>query len=817
MTGMQVKFALYAGVAIGTMATVMPAAAQDAQDVIVTARRVEERLQDVPISITVFNQEQLSDRNVTNGAELADYTPSLTANSRYGPENTTFAIRGFSQDGRTTASVGTYFADVVAPRGGSNSIATGDGAGPGAFFDLQNVQVLKGPQGTLFGRNTTGGAVLLVPQKPTGDLEGYVEGSYGNYDMKRLQGVLNVPLGEDVRFRVGADHMERDGYLKNISGVGPDRLGSTNYTAVRASLVVDLTPNLENYTILSYSRSNGTPGIPKVTACNPTSLFGALTCQTIARQANEGFYTVQASVPDPQSLLRQWQVINTTTWHASDTMTIKNIMSYSQITNKIRADYFGGTWILPSSISFTNAAGVTTTRNFGAAAGSVIQFNNIYSAPNMPIADQSNFTEEVQVQGSAFGDKLTYQLGAYMELSNPLGDLAAYSVSRMLCADRFNQLCSDPVGPGGNLTVQRFRASYKDYGLYGQASYSLTDQLKLTAGLRYTWDVTRSRASNVSMAFFPVTTGLGRCANTTIPGVTALRFPTLAAALDRCLDLQEQKSDAPTWIVGLDFKPIDDLLLYIKYSRGYRQGSTNPLGAGGFTTFDPEKVDTYEGGVKASWRGAVPGFFNISGFYNDFSNQQLVQTFIDTTNTAAPNAGIVNVGKSRIYGFEIESGITPFDGFRIDGSYAYLNSKLTETAAPTFPPGSPYNSFVPLAVGQALPLTPKNKYTITGTYTLPLPESVGEVSIGATYAFVDDQIVTVSRFGALDSYKLLNLNLNWRGVAGSPVDLSLFATNVTKEKYYIQNNDNFSSLGVASSVVGQPRMYGLRLRYSFGQ
>src|SRR5882757_2712886 len=198
------------------LGVIAPAFAQDElTEIIVTARRVEERLQDVPISITVLNQQQIEDRNIVNSQDLASYVPSLSANTNFGSENSTFAIRGFVQDIGTAPSVGVYFGDVVAPRGASNGIPTGDGAGPGSFFDLQNVQVLKGPQGTLFGRNTTGGAVLLVPQKPTSELGGYVEGSFGDYSMKRGQGVVNIPVNDSIRVRLGVDHQSRDGYLNN--------------------------------------------------------------------------------------------------------------------------------------------------------------------------------------------------------------------------------------------------------------------------------------------------------------------------------------------------------------------------------------------------------------------------------------------------------------------------------------------------------------------------------------------------------------------------------------------------------------------------
>jgi len=162
------------------------AAESDNDAIIVTARRREELLQDVPISITVYTQAQLADRNIVVATDLATYTPSLSVNQRFGPEKASFGIRGFNQDISTAPSVGVYFADVVGVRsqGGTTS---GNTVGAGAFMDLQNVQVLKGPQGTLFGRNTTGGAVLLVPKKPTDRLEGFAELQAGNYDMMRAR------------------------------------------------------------------------------------------------------------------------------------------------------------------------------------------------------------------------------------------------------------------------------------------------------------------------------------------------------------------------------------------------------------------------------------------------------------------------------------------------------------------------------------------------------------------------------------------------------------------------------------------------------
>src|SRR5690606_37975925 len=166
-------------------------------------------------------------------------------------------------------SVATYFADVIGPRvnGGTNA---GNGAGVGQFFDLQNIQVLKGPQGTVFGRNTTGGAVLIVPQKPTDELGGYLEGAVGNFDMYRLQGVLNIPFADTFKVRLGFERQKRDGYINNRSGIGPKDYDDVDYWAFRAAIVADLTPDIENYLIARYSESKTNGTWNKIVGVNAT-------------------------------------------------------------------------------------------------------------------------------------------------------------------------------------------------------------------------------------------------------------------------------------------------------------------------------------------------------------------------------------------------------------------------------------------------------------------------------------------------------------------------------------------------------------------
>jgi iron complex outermembrane receptor protein len=791
---------------------VMPAADESSSDIIVTARRVEERLQDVPISITVFNQQQISNRNLVNAQDLANYTPSLSTNSNFGNEFSSFALRGFVQDPSTAPSVGVYFADVVALRGPTQGTQAGDGAGPGSFFDLQNVQVLKGPQGTLFGRNTTGGAVLFVPQKPTSRTEGYVEGSYGNYDMKRVQGAVNIPLGEAARLRIAGDYLNRDGWQKNRTGIGPVGYNDVNYYALRGSLVLDLTPNLENYTIVSYTHSDTNGSSKKQIACVPTSSLGALfACPQQAREAaaGYGFYDFSSNEANPRSRITSWQAINTTTWRASDTLTIKNIASYGQLTVFQRSPLFGNDWILPAL--------------FGPLAGQRITGVGVINpAPNREGVEQSTFTEELQFQGDSLGGKLTWQAGGYFELSDPLGTIGSLSPVLLACSNIPALACLNPLRAGAlNLTLGR--TQYRNIGTYAQATYSLTDQLKLTGGIRYTWDRTTNTSTKVTYSPTPTGVGsIGRCTDTL--GTPANQIYDGAF---NCTARLVQKSDKPTWLIDLDYKPVDDLLLYAKYSRGYRSGGISPNLPVDTRVFEPEKVDAYEGGLKATFRGAIDGTFNVAGFYNDFSNQQIQAGFLAAPGRAvSPTAGPINAGKSRIYGAEVESSITPFRGFTVDASYTYLRTKIRSIAEVTSADPNYIVSFQ-IRPGNPLPLSPRNKLSVGAHYTLPLDESIGRITFGGTFTHTDKQLTTyqyinspalqaqLGNLGTIPGYNLVAVDLQWKSIFRTPVDLSLFGTNVTKKKY-LSYVTGLTGAGFETAVLGEPRMYGLRLRYHFG-
>lgn len=790
------------GLGISTSASAQVEADSSSGEIIVTARRVEEKLQDVPISISVYTQEAITNRNIVNTADLATYTPSLSVNQRYGPEKASFAIRGFVQELGTAPSVGVYFADVVAPRGGG-SLPTGNGVGIGSLFDLQNVQVLKGPQGTLFGRNTTGGAVLLVPRKPTDRLEGYVEGSAGNYDMWRVQAVANVPLSETFKIRLGIDRMKRDGYLKNHSGIGPSRLADADYTAARFSMVANLTPDLENYTIATYAKSDSNGVVPRMVDCNPATTFGALACAQINRQnaRSDGWWDVESIEPDAELWSETWQVINTTTWQASDQLTVKNIVSYGEARERSSWDITGAALFLP-----TSTVPITVTR--------------IKVTPGFDTSSQSTFTEELQLQGRSANDRLDWQAGGYYEQSDPIGVTSQSTPFLLQCADDSTLRCT---AFGGNISRPHQKTWFSSKGLYAQATYRLTDQFSVTGGIRYTWDSMKHFYNAVAIRFPTPNTPQYVCSNTVRVKNPDGTFPKIVTGDDftGCGVTFTAKSHKPTWVINLDYKPAEDVLLYAKWARGYRAGGVSSQYIY-FETWNPEKVDAYELGAKTSFHGsAVRGYFNAAGFYNDFRNQQ-----IQTTLRAKPDSGlvggtgIINAGKSRIWGAELDAAVTFFDQLKLEAGYTYLNTRLQELVRPTLPADSPWSVIAPTGVvGGPLSLSPKHRFTVTGTYTLPLPDDIGEISLGATFVHTGTQVAstaTIEKWGILPSSNLLNLNASWNDILGAPLDAAFFMTNATNQKFPVNVTGNYNNYGFEAQMTNVPRMWGMRLKYRFG-
>lgn len=815
---------------VGILAGLTAATAQaqlSIEEIVVTARRVSESLQDVPISMTVFNQKELDQRNITIAKDLAIYTPSLSVDQRYGPEKSSFSIRGFNQDYNTAPTVGVYFAEVVGVRaqGGTTS---GNTVGAGAFMDLENVQVLKGPQGTLFGRNTNGGAILLVPRKPTDALEGYVEASAGNYDMRRLQAAINIPVTDNFRLRFAVDDHDRDGYMINRSGIGAKDYNDRNYTAFRASAVWEITPNLENYTIFHSSDSNSNGFASRIVNCDRSvapnamgaiDLTGMVTmaaCDQLDRQSarGDGKLDVETNLTNPFVKLKQWQIINTTTWELSENLTLKNILSYGEFEEKAHFDLYASNFVVPASVN---------ALDFGfpvpVTPGTPFNLIDLDYRPGQAQAQQKTWTEELQLQGQGFDGKLSYVVGGYLEFSKPNGQNAGRTGQFTNC-DRPKNLNCDWILPlAGSISQSSNEFDFQNHGVFAQGTWSFTEQWALTAGIRYTYDEIEGYDESVSIRPLPFQSGpLTFTCNDVfrMPGVDATD-PSV------CGKTIKEKSEEPTWLINLDYKPNANTLLYAKYARGYRQGGvnfTNP----GIETWQPEKVDNYEIGAKLTFDGAIPAYVNVAAFYNDYQDQQVFGA-LETDRVNHPQViggnAIVNAGKSKIAGIEVDASALFFDRLRLSLAYAYLDAELKEINTGSINlAGTPFLAIHPKASeGDPLNLAPEHKFTLTASYLLPISESMGEMSVGATYIYTDEQLVdgaAVRPVSHIPSTELVNLNFDWHRVMGSPFDLSLFATNVTNEEYPVASGGGWNSFGFGDYLYGEPRMYGARLRYNFG-
>jgi iron complex outermembrane receptor protein len=769
------------------------AGSADLTEVIVTARRIEERAQDVPISMTVLNQKQLADKGIVTASDLAAATPGLSVDSEFGQEAASFSIRGFAQQLQSTPSVAVYFADAVVPRGGNVGQSAGSGVAPGSFFDLENVQVLKGPQGTLFGRNTDGGAVLLVPRKPTAEFEGYVEGGFGNYAMHEVQAVLNLPISDALRVRVAVNDQTRNGFENNVSGIGPSDFENLDYTAARLSLVADITPNLENYTVAAYNLSVTNGILPQAFACNPAQPTGPTLCaSTLAALQGKGPYAVANNLEGAESYLKQIQVVNTTSWEVSDHLKVKNIANYAELTTILDSGLFGAYLIqapgVPGYIGYFTST--VNPRVIGAKT-----------------TDQYTWSDELQLSGSALDNKLNWQGGGYVERSGPLGDLTGTrSANFVICPDVSRFLCSG----AGVVDMNLASVHWLDDGVFGQATYSILDNLKITGGTRYTWDRSTASVNSTNYAGFPLT----------IPGPYSFVFCSSAftTPANNCAASFAQNSKAPTGTVDIDYFPTPDLLLYAKYSRGYRQGGVATFVADNYHLYNPEHVDSYELGEKWSFSGEINGTFDVTGHYNNFTDQQLLAGF--TGPQVAPSSGIVNAGKSRIWGIELESTLQPVRPLTVGLSYSYLNTKLLSSFF-QLPPGGAYNSIqFPTVAGGPLPFSPKNKLSANAAYTFPLPDTLGVVSLGANYTYTSGLLVseTAAPYGSINGYGLLGANLHWNDIMRSPVDVDLFVTNLTDKVYYNNVTQLYTTaFGLAGRYLGEPRMYGAHIRVRLGK
>jgi iron complex outermembrane receptor protein len=727
------------------------------EQVVVTARRREERLQDVPVAVTAFTPERLQQAQVTTARQLVGMVPSLNISSGNQRDFQRFAIRGQGATVGAGESVTVYFAEAPV----SQYIA----GGPGLYFDLQNLQVLNGPQGTLFGRNTIGGAVLFTPNPPTARNEGYVQAGYGNYNNRELAGVVNyAPMPGVLQLRASADLRKRDGFTHQLSN--GSELDNINYKTFRVGALYTPTDKFSNYLVASYTKSDtGGTGII-LTAVNPAgplaAVFGLANLQAqLAQQQTLGIRITQGTGPH-WWLAKTFLAVNTTTVQLGGGLTLKNIASFS----RVRAS--GG-----FDNDATNVPGVHYERTHYAGQGSGVgESRNEY------------LSEELQLQGAWMDNKLNWVAGGFYQNTYPYGFQNV----------RVNQF--------GILNVTESHLNTTSSALFGQATLDLglfsqaLDKLKLTGGYRYSWDHRHYTVSTYQeRTNFP-------CVN-----VAGRSFPNCTARLDR-------QWKAPTYNITLDYKVAPTVLVYASTRTGFKSGGFN-VNANVLipSSFEPEKVKDYEAGVKADFNVGIPLRANVAVFKDKYKD---IQRSVFLPN---PAGGILtflsNASSATIKGLEAQVTARPVEGLTVDVTYSYLDATYGDY--PNFLDSST-GKIINLA-GRRLPFAPKNKYGLNVRYDVPLDEAWGDLSLNAGlsyqghYLITDQPQPTVYQIGG---YSLVNFGATLRNLARKPVDLELFMTNAFDKKAIAAGQVFYYSAGTAGASYIEPRMYGFRLRYHFG-
>ncbi len=554
-------------------------------EVIVTAQRREERLQNVPIAITALTSAQLEQANITDATRLEMLTPGLQVGASGSDSRP--ALRGVKTDNsrqaQADASVA-YFIDGVYQAANQEALAS--------FVDVARVEVLRGPQGTLFGRNSFGGAISITSNLPTNRFEGSLEAEGGNYGENRFQGIINIPVTDTLRFRFVALTDNNEGYVKNLDPAG-SRAEDKNETFVRGTMKWDPLPRLDVVLRANYWSDGGHGGgtyeykVQGIDAdpADPAnqSIYGQEV--NINPRARAGDYLAERcgnctgpladlanypnGVPVP---LNPWQINQDTP-------------------AKQRLEQYATTLELNYDLGFASLKSITAYNLFD-----VYRFGD------------SDFTQYAlrTVEQISHNETTTQEIQLASKQTRPFQWIVGGFFLRENASENFQQFGVTPAGQGAFGTGSYAVYDTNSYAAYAQASYNLTHQLRVTGGIRYTDDHKTTSGAN-----------FGPDANDT-PGVNVPVGQITPAQTD---------FHKVTYKAGVDYQITPDKLVYFTVSSGFRSGGFNtglsPDLAAQFAIFAPETVTAYEIGAKTQWLDHRLQL-NISAFDNEYRSLQIV-------------------------------------------------------------------------------------------------------------------------------------------------------------------------------------------------
>ncbi|MDZ7784707.1 MAG: TonB-dependent receptor [Halioglobus sp.] len=830
------------------------------EEVIVTARKRQEAIQDVPISVTAFSGNQLRDAGITNLKELGYHTPGLQVDQS---STAQIWIRGIGQrdDGsRVDSPVGVYVDGLYLPRKDGQLLD---------LIDVQSVQVLRGPQGTLFGKNTTGGALLVTSNPPAETLGGFVDGRVGNFDRMDIRASLSVPLIDDTLLsKLTLGSVERDGYQDNVTtGQEP---GSEDRRSAALQLRWLPTDTLTVDTLAYYSDVDE---VQPSTTCRllvdssfngEDSLFGNRTgigettpvdifddddtpvrpgfigqsqvyADACARSfAGEKDYEVTSDIPI-QFRLENLLLGVTVEWEISDSMAMKSITGYGDQEKSGNAgNPDNDATHLPISSRYR---------------------------PNGNPSRRDHWSQELQLIGSAFDDSLDYTFGLFAMNEN-IDD----------GTDRSSGTNWGYVIPDSNVMVigapntetQTYELENTTYAVFFQGSYDLTRNLELTAGVRWT---SEQREQTVDLelldedAYFDIAfdaiadvqgmqplqdlgvvlyNDLDQVIAQDIYGLIQDAFPVdnlgqplypLVAATEVVPDIQQDADE--TWdewtpMASLAYHLsdaftangfVDAGMFYLTYSEGFKSGTFEPIGVDGQAVVEPETVENYEFGWKLDLFDARMRF-NGAIFRTDYDEMQLRQVVLDSTNI--PRVVFRNASKSRIEGLELEWTWMPLDGLLLTATGSFNDFEYLEFDDTQFSTQALVaQSDLPVVDRSAEPFAevPETTWTFGVQYTLDT--DIGSFVPRVDYSYVDEIFMGLDAGAGqnqdqatFDDYGLWNVRIGWTS-PDTRFEAALYGQNITDEFYYFGAAAVADSTGNFMRTAGLPRMYGLELRYNF--
>ncbi len=713
-------------------------------EMIVTAQRREERLQDTPISMAAISGESLTERGVTNLKTVTNFVPNVefTNTNRPTAGGAAYAawIRGVGTGDYafpTDPGVGIYVDGVYLARtlGGLLSVA-----------DIERIEVLRGPQGTLYGRNTIGGAINVITSNPilSGDAEGTLTARIGEYGRADAVATYNTPLVEDkAGLKLSAGYFSTDGHGRRI--YTGERTNDEDRLVTRAGLLFQVSDDVRLDVRADYSRQRNTGSVAQIEAqlTDPTPALVARFNSIAAPVQNTQFRLPPGSVyggafalPNTYTsysaspLQDDYDIGGTQatlSWSPSDEFNFKSITAYRKLHTQIQVDGDNS----PYTISTTNET-----------------------------IHDDQFSQEFQASGELFDDRVKYLAGLYYFDESGTSDKTSFSFHGVY---EITGLATDARD---TFTAQRYKA--KSYAAFTQEDITLTDGLELSLGAR----VNRDEKD------FTVQVTLPQRAN-------LVQIP---------LQTRSESWTSFTPRVGLNWKPNDDMLVYGSWSTGFKSGGfSNPTATLAAPIYDPEKLRTFELGAKT--QGLDDRLtFNIAGFLSKWKDIQL------NVIVPGPTGGVVNLtgngGTARLYGFEAELTAQPQDGLRFNLGLGYTHNEFTNLAAGAVTAG--------ITLGTQLPHVPK--WSITPGVRYDLDTDIGSFVFRSDLSYRSKQFLTIADPVSLeDGYALLSARLSFTPEAMPNLELGVEGTNLTDHRYLVYHQ-RATIFGIAITQPGDPRM-----------